>query len=240
MAGRTRQFAPPTQDERAAVMSVTMQMRMDIVSNLEQRRPVPVYFEACHHMEAYCEANELTIVAIRGVQMEDSVLIRHTGTRVGYGLVWVKATTRQPDVRKAMVNHIVDAYGLEEATLSPVDADHIVNRASLRQVPDAWVTVMPVFYEVNRRSGFILEKGLEIDRLRSKIYPNPLHIFKILSDTWPRNVEEYEQAMRKIEGQHQLPHLTSEIRNWIAKAFPFTATETRRPRNGKGSRLRKD
>lgn len=205
-------------------MSITMQMRMDIVSNLEQRTPVPVYFEAYDHMAAYCEANELAIDEIGGLRPKDAVFIRHTGRRVGYGLVWVKATAKQRDVRKAMVNHIVNAYDIEPAALSPLDADHVVNRASLKKVPGAWVTVMPVFYEVNQRTGFIFEKGLEVETSRSKLYPNPLHLFKTLSNIWPKNIAEYEEAMCEIEGQHQLSHLALEIRSWIAKAFPFTPT----------------
>lgn len=224
MARHPRQFASPTQDERSAVMSITMQMRMDIVSNVEQRTPVPVYFEAYVHMTAYCEANELAIDEIRDLGPEDAVFVRHTGTRVGYGLVWVKATTKQRDVRKAMVNHIVHAYGIEPTALSSLDADHVVNRASLKKVPGAWVTVMPVFYEVNRRTGFIFEKGLEVETSRSKFYPNPLHMFKILSNIWPKSIAEYQEAMREIEGQHQLSHLAPEIRSWIAKAFPFVPT----------------
>jgi hypothetical protein len=52
-------------------MSITMQMRMDIVSNVEQRTPVPVYFEAYDHMTVYCEANELAIDEIRDMGPDD-------------------------------------------------------------------------------------------------------------------------------------------------------------------------
>lgn len=197
---------------------------MDVVSNWEAKKPMPVYFQTYDHMSAYCEWNELIIEAIRDVNPEEGVLIRDTGTRVGYGLVWVNATTKQKDVRKAMVHHIIDAYHLEPKELSAVDADHVVNRASLDNVPSAWVTVMPVFYEVNRRTGFIFEKGLEVDTTRSKLYPNPLHMFKILSDIWPKTVVEYEQAMKRIEAQHMLAHLTPEIRTWIARGFPFVSS----------------
>ena len=225
MAVRSRRFAPPTDEERWDVASVTMQMRMDVVSNWEAGTPMPVYFGTYDEMSAYCEWNQLLIEEIRGVKPDDGVLIRHTGTRVGYGLVWVKATTKRVEVRKAMVNHIIDAYHLRPNELSPVDADHVVNRASLKKAPDAWVALMPVFYEVNRRTGFIFEKGLEVETSRSKNYPNPLQMFKILSDIWPRTVAEYEEAIKRVEAQHMLPHLTSEIRTWIAAGFPFLSSQ---------------
>ena len=198
-----------------------MQMRIDVVSNMEANTPVPVYFADFDHMEAYCDGNDLVIDEIRDVKLKDAALIRHEGTRVGYGLVWVNAETPQRDVRKAMVHHIVDAYHLRQDELSPVDADHVVNRASLAKVPASWVAVMPVFYEVNQRTGFIFEKGLEVDTSRSKLHPNPLQLFKILSDIWPKSVSEFEEAMRRIESQHRLAYLTPNIREWIKGGFPF-------------------
>ncbi|KDR86541.1 hypothetical protein L905_11830 [Agrobacterium sp. TS43] len=77
-----------------------MQMRIDVVSNMEANTPVPVYFANLDHMEAYCEGNDLVIDEIRGVKLKDAALIRHEGTRVGYGLVWVNAKTPQREVRK--------------------------------------------------------------------------------------------------------------------------------------------
>ncbi len=200
-----------------------MQMRMDVVSNMEANTPVPVYFSNFEHLEAYCDWNDLIIEEIRGVKLKDAALVRHVGLRVGYGLVWVNAKAPQSDVRKAMVHHIVDAYHLKPDELSPVDADHVVNRASLAKVPSSWVAVMPVFYEVNQRTGFIFEKGLEVDTSESKIHANPLQMFKILSDIWPKTVEEYEDAMKRIESQHQLKHLTPDIRRWISGGFPFVS-----------------
>ncbi|KVK61174.1 hypothetical protein L905_11825 [Agrobacterium sp. TS43] len=80
---------------------------------------------------------------------------------------------------------------------------------------------MPVFYEVNQRTGFIFEKGLEVDTSRSKLHANPLQLFKILSDIWPKSVSEFEDAMQRIESQHRLAHLTPNIREWIKGGFPF-------------------
>lgn len=48
--------------------------------------------------------------------------------------------------------------GLLEAFDSTLDADHVINKKSLKKMPDAWVMLAPVIASSNRHFGRIIEK----------------------------------------------------------------------------------
>jgi hypothetical protein len=86
--------------------------------------------------------------------------------------------------------------------LAILDADHVLNRASLKQIPDAWVMLFPVPADANR--GF----GRMVERYRSQVKPgtNTMHLmpetaFKLFAGAMPRDQNELQKLKRIIEGQ---------------------------------------
>lgn len=136
-------------------------------------------------------------------------------------MVWAKVSLKQKKVRKALVNTIVDNYKIPERVLRVIQADHLCNKKSVAHCPDGWLLIFPTLNEVNYRSGSSLEVGLRVDQDVDMIQLTPLHFFKLLSNFWPRNGDEFEKGMAIIEGQNMILGMGDKIRNYIGKRIDF-------------------
>ena len=80
-------------------------------------------------------------------------------------------------------------------------ADHVINRARLRDLPDAWVVLFPVSGKVNSRFGSSVEKGLPpLPTGIGHAVIDPLPAFKLLCDLIPRTEKEFSEQMNVVTG----------------------------------------
>lgn len=213
-------------NELEKINSVTQQMRLDLSATFEEEHKTPVYFKTKELLFRFVSECRFKAEIIRDLSDTEALyIVGGADSAYPYGLVWVAANLEQIKVRKALVNTIVDAYHLDESDLSVVHADHLFNRASVKDIPDAWLLLFPTVADVNWKSGFKLEKGLRVDPKVDEVELTPLHVFKMLSNFWPRNREEFEEGMKIISGQNLIPGMEERIRQYVGPTFHFPEIE---------------
>ncbi|GAC1030998.1 hypothetical protein thsps21_18250 [Pseudomonas sp. No.21] len=99
-----------------------------------------------------------------------------------------------------------------------VDADHVVNRKSLTELPDAWVMLAPVNSTTNRKFGWMIERYInKADKSTISIQLDPIMAFKLHAATLPQCPFELQAALdthRKL----YIPNDGSPIRQEFADA----------------------
>jgi hypothetical protein len=93
--------------------------------------------------------------------------------------------------------------------LAVLDADHVLNRASLKQIPDAWVMLFPVPADGNR--GF----GRTVERFRPSVKPGtrtmpltPETTFKLFCGAMPRNRSELQNSRLPSRDSYEHPTMS--------------------------------
>ncbi|MFR0713651.1 hypothetical protein ACLUS7_01200 [Enterobacterales bacterium BD_CKDN230030183-1A_HGKHYDSX7] len=84
---------------------------------------------------------------------------------------------------------------------STLDADHVINKQSLKDIPDAWVMLAPVIASSNRGFGLAVEKyAVPFTAQRGSIGLDAVTAFKLLASTFPKTaktLDEQVTAFRK-------------------------------------------
>lgn len=93
----------------------------------------------------------------------------------------------------------LELFALFDYTL---DADHVVNKSSLKDLPDSWVLMAPVQADANRGFGSRIERSLPryapgVDRLEL----SPIIAFKLFASVMPSSQRELDQAMELVANQ---------------------------------------
>jgi len=106
-----------------------------------------------------------------------------------------------------------------------LDADHLVHKASLRDLPDAWVLLGPVNADVNRNYGRLVEKRLSRSKVGIKrINLNALMGFKVFAPFMPLSDSEVKTCIQKMAGSFctsthladQLPIMAAQVSSFVS------------------------
>ncbi|MEB0045524.1 MULTISPECIES: hypothetical protein [unclassified Pseudomonas] len=82
-----------------------------------------------------------------------------------------------------------------------LDADHLVHKASLRNLPNAWVLLGPVHADVNRNYGRLVEKKLPRSKVGvGRINLNALMGFKVFAPFMPLTSAEVANCVQMMGG----------------------------------------
>lgn len=105
--------------------------------------------------------------------------------------------------------------------LAMLDADHVINRASLKKIPNAWVLLFPVPADANRGFGRIIE------RFRTPVSPDTKSInlapevaFKLFCGAMPRNRHQLNSLKKFVEGQIQSRDYVAAMVSSIDRKLP--------------------
>jgi hypothetical protein len=105
--------------------------------------------------------------------------------------------------------------------LAVLDADHVLNRASLKQIPDAWVMLFPVPADANR--GF----GRTVERFRPSVKPGtrtipltPETTFKLFCGAMPRNRSELQKLKTTLAGQLRASNYVASMCAAVERRLP--------------------
>ncbi|MBY5448097.1 hypothetical protein HFO91_00165 [Rhizobium leguminosarum] len=160
---------------------------------------------------------------------------RTPGT-AGYDKIWVRVSS---DLYRTGLQHqALSAFKLTPKELTGVHADHIINRARLKNHPDGWVCLFPVPARANTHFGSVVERKLApVDGSVDRIDLSPLVAFKLFCGIFPRSPVQLDTAMKSIRGQWhtQFPHIQDFIDEMHVEATPYMkwriATVRKKPRS---------
>lgn len=102
--------------------------------------------------------------------------------------------------------------------MGTLDADHVANRASLSQLPDAWVLVFPVPSDANRGFGRSVERSrVKVAAATLRIDLTPETAFKLFASAMPNTESELETVMGAIKKQIKHGAFLDEMKAAISK-----------------------
>ncbi len=85
--------------------------------------------------------------------------------------------------------------------IDALDADHIVARTILEDLPESWIALFPVYRSANRGFGHIERKLPKVKEGFNRLTLSPLAAFKVLNGTMPRDHDELRAALASVDGQ---------------------------------------
>lgn len=92
-----------------------------------------------------------------------------------------------------------ELFSLFDYTL---DADHVVNKSSLRNLPDAWVLMAPVPADANRGFGSLIERHYpKYKQGKDRLELDPITAFKLFASIMPASPQELEHVMTFVRNQ---------------------------------------
>lgn len=196
-------WSPP---EEGSVSLITT-ARLDISCILEtESTPPPVLFENYEGLEDWARSRRLDEPkAIGRIRKSSALLVAgqyHPPTSdfsFRYSQIWARA--RYTRYASALKKHALWSRKVEADAYRELHADHIINRARLANIKDAWVAIFPVYRSSNCSFG-------RIERCLPKIEPGfkalavpPLMALKLYIGKLPRTASELDWAMMDIRGQ---------------------------------------
>lgn len=79
---------------------------------------------------------------------------------------------------------------------STLDADHVINKQSLKDIPDAWVMLAPVIASSNRGFGLAVEQyAVPFTAQRGLIGLDAVTAFKLFASTFPKTVKTLDEQI---------------------------------------------
>ena len=190
--------------------------RIDLISLLEHTSHVSVMHRTFCSLKKISELQSLNLSKLSDVPESEAVLV--SGNFGGNGpyvsFVWARAKSSQ--YRKALNARLLTSKITALPMASNLHADHIVNRASLRDLyeqHDPWVMLFEVPDSANSGFGSLVERVLpRYPDNTSQVLVEPLHLFKLFCTDLPRNKVDLKIVMKHIQGQVP-PSIATEMEN---------------------------
>lgn len=114
-------------------------------------------------------------------------------------MVWAKATYRNyRGAFEAFAKTKQFAHSIKE-----IDVDHVLARTMLKQHPDAWVALFPVYPGSNRGFGPIERQLPKLGHTETMATLTPLAAVKVFTMQTPRTPQELARARSETEGQFE-------------------------------------
>lgn len=200
--------------------------RMDLTMFLQQNIPVSVMHRSVGSLKLASESTFLTVEPIDGVGEEHALRVKGNyclRPDLVVDAVWVNAASTK--YRKALEERNLTANLIDAKLPSGLHADHIINRASLKDLIDAglepWVMMFEVPASANTNFGAKYEKRLpKVTRETSQIFLGPPQIFKLYVTDWPKDHAQYLRALEQIRNQICNDDIIKGIRKAVGRLFP--------------------
>lgn len=186
--------------------SIRVAACLDLSTYLENKHEFPtMLYELTTDLEQWVSTEpNLTSESISGASFSQLRRIHGTikcnGVNLSYDQIWVRVT--YSGYRKAFAQHHSGREGIARHELAGLHADHVINRARLKNIPDAWVVLFPVLGSVNSRFGSAVEKSLEpLMPGVGKASMDPLPAFKLFCESMPKVMSDVPKQMAIVRGQ---------------------------------------
>lgn len=173
---------------------------MDISSILEFDNTVPlVLLKDRQALIKWGASRRLRVEKIEGFDENNALRICglyqcQDGCSFGYNQIWVRAEYK--NYGRFLRSIAETSFKHAPGDLTGIDADHVINRARIRHLPDAWVMLFPVPKGPNRGFGARIEKYLpKPAKNTASVELPPLIAFKLLCGELPKTMAELTHAM---------------------------------------------
>ena len=170
------------------------------------------YREALIHWYMRCFTPEEDVV--RRAHRESLTFLKAVQDEIGAGSIAWK--TKPKSYEAEALRLVQQAIGEHEHALSTnqpdqnlalqllgtLDADHVLNRASLAHLPEAWVLLFPVPADANRAMGAHVERHLpSAAKEEEELLIDAAQFLKLLTGYFPRTAAEFEHADKIVASQ---------------------------------------
>lgn len=186
-------------------MGIVASVRLDIAMMIEaDLAPPPVLFRTFQLLEDWSGKHGLSIENIEGIKPASAVRVlgeyqSSEATEVfAYDQVWVRST--YSNYNKAMKIIALKGFDVDKAALEGTHADHVINRARLAALPDAWVLLFPVSKHANSPFGAIERLLQPIEASVDCVSLPSLIALKLFCGRLPKTSEELSHAMCDVRG----------------------------------------
>jgi hypothetical protein len=173
----------------------------DITSMLEfDNSAPPVMFKSRTELAQWAASLDLKEKKIGRFSENNAIVFYGTISgsveNFGYAQIWVRASYKN----YAKVLHAVGVkhYKHKPDELIGLDADHVINRARISHLREAWVSLFPVYQGANRSFGARIEKYfLQPNESTARMDLPPLVALKLLCVDMPKTMEELQVVMEE-------------------------------------------
>ena len=198
--------------------------RSDITAFIENSVPLAIMHRSLSSLEQCMSASKMQRCELKGISSKDALLFvgDYCGNKaLPLEALWVRAKSHK--YRDAF--HAKHQRANNTTAPSDLHADHIVHRASLKQIyerHDPWVMIFETPASANSGVGSKIEKFLPLipDHV-TQVFLAPLHAFKLFATDIPKTKIEFDQVMASIDGQILTKDFVAEIKNEIEKCCVF-------------------
>jgi hypothetical protein len=200
--------------------------RFDLAQFLEREPPVPVsvMHRSFQSLKKTSELTNLKVEKIEGISESDAVRVHGRYCRnpaLYVDAVWVNAASKR--YRAALEERAIAANLLDAKMDGKLHADHVVNRASLKEMigkHQPWVMMFAVPASANTNFGVNVERQLKpFGEDTGQLFMDESHIFKLFMTDWPRNAAEFNLALEQIQGQIRSEKWVNAIRARFGPLF---------------------
>jgi hypothetical protein len=191
--------------------SVILRARLDVSIWIEGwLETPPAAFENFKILNLWANEYGLRVRALKYDNLRNPVMVQIYGDwtipldgffqSCPYSQIWTLSNFsgyREPFAEFHCTNDDIDFKGL-----TGLHADHVINRARLRSLPDSWVLLFPVDRKSNIGHGAKVEKRLKpIEKIDEVMYLDSVSLFKIFSNDFPKTTTDLDRALENFEGQ---------------------------------------
>lgn len=171
-------------------------LRMDLSQRIMNNEQTPIFFSSEKLLDDWVLEMGFTSAPV-GSRAPGNAKYVVDKRAYHYTSCWVRA--KYTAYRDFLTEALAEALKCNVLDMASVDADHVANRASMKDHSDAWVALVPVPKAVNQAFGSKFERSLHIAAEMDRVDFDPRHAFKLFSDRFPENSYDFEQAMKAIK-----------------------------------------
>ncbi len=184
----------------AEVAEYLTSSRLDFCVWLEEcNTPPPVAFKNRNHLVNWIQQiGNMTVVPF-GRKGRAFRVHGYLSSGSYYDQIWAAKGYR--GYRRLMLRQASDGFGVAKTDMVGIDADHVIARTMLKNLPHAWVAIFPVPAGANRPFGRIEKRLPKLSPMLSRVDLSPISAFKLLCGHLPETHSELQSAMLDVRGQ---------------------------------------
>lgn len=175
------------------------QLRADLAHLLADGHSLPAMFSDVDRLRRWAGRLGLRAKPVSGIK--PTLALDVSGSVAGEPYYQTWASVRFSSYARALRAAALHYCEVDRVSLAGIHADHVINRARLKNHKDAWVMLFPVPREANSPFGAIERRLANVPEQVTRIDLTPLVALKLFCGRLPRTETELALAMNDVRGQ---------------------------------------